>query len=304
MKGIKVGASTALCPEVTMYLNKSFDKIIVHNFSTPTGILAINYLKIHSIGYYIESDGGFIKTEHRWKRIFKSILLNGAIKYFSTAEANDDYFISYNIPQNRIVRYPFTSIYNQDVLSSVLSVEEKRNIKNQLGITEKTVVLAVGRIIPIKGYDILIEASKLLSKDVGIYIVGGKAPQEYVTEIEQHKLFNIHFVDFQLKGVLSQYYMAADMFVHPTRSDVWGLVINEAMAKGLPIVTTNKCVAGLELVKDGINGHIVPANDKEALAKAIQDTLCDAQNMSVKSLKIIKNYTIEKMARIHFELLK
>lgn len=304
LKGIKVGISTALCPEVIKYLNKRFDRIIIHNFSTPTGIFAINYLKLRRIEYIVESDGGFVKIESKWKKEFKKTLLNGAIKYFSAAEINDDYFVNYGISKDRIVRYPFTSIYNHDILSAVPSQEEKKNIRSQLGMTEKVVVLAVGRIIPLKGYDILLEASKLLSDDIGIYIVGGNAPQEYIDEIEQSRLFNIHFVDFQLKESLSQYYMAADLFVHPTRSDVWGLVINEAMAKGLPVVTTDKCVAGLEMIENGINGYIVPVNNKDELAVAIKDTLFNIYEMSNESLKTIKNYTIEKMANSHFELLK
>lgn len=304
LKGVKVGVSTALCPEVVKYLDKRFDRIIIHNFSTPTGILAINYLKLRRIGYFVESDGGLIKSESKVKKEFKKRLLNGAIKYFSTAKINDDYFVNYGIPEERIVRYPFTSIYDCDVLSAVPSHEEKKSIRSRLGMTEKVVVLAVGRIIPLKGYDVLIEASKSLSKDIGIYIVGGSAPQEYVNEIEQNNLFNIHFVDFQIKESLSLYYLAADLFVHPTRSDVWGLVINEAMAKGLPVVTTDKCVAGIEMVKDGINGYVVPVDDKEELAKAIRDTLFDIQQMSDGSLKTIKDYTIENMANIHFELLK
>ena len=55
--------------------------------------------------------------------------------------------------------------------------------------------------------------------------------------------------------------MCADIFVHPTETDVWGLVINEAMAHGLPIITTDGCVAGLELVKNNDNGFIIPVNN-------------------------------------------
>lgn len=302
LKGINVGPSTALCLEVVKYLSKKYNRIIIHDFSTPTGILAINYLKLRKIKYFIESDGALIYAENKTKKLIKKILLNGAAKYLSTAEINDQYFANYDIPKNRIVRYPFTSISNRDILSSSISPEEKKNIRSQLGMHEKQVIIAVGRIIPLKGYDILIAAAKVLSKDIGIYIVGGEAPQEYITEIEKNNLYNIHFIDFQLKKTLVRYYDAADLFVHPSRSDVWGLVINEAMARGLPVVTTDKCVAGLELVKNGVNGYIVPVNDKEALAKGIQNVLSNTQAMSEESLKIIKNYTIENMAKRHFEL--
>ena len=52
------------------------------------------------------------------------------------------------------------------------------------------------------------------------------------------------------------YYQAADMLVFPTREDIWGLVINEAMANGLPTVSTDKCVAALEMIKQGENGRM------------------------------------------------
>ena len=53
----------------------------------------------------------------------------------------------------------------------------------------------------------------------------------------------------------------------PTREDIWGLVINEAMAYGLPIITTDNCLAGLELIKNEENGYIIPVNNTELLAQ-------------------------------------
>ena len=89
----------------------------------------------------------------------------------------------------------------------------------------------------------------------------------------------------------------------PTWSDVWGLVINEAMAYGLPIVTTDRCVAGVELVENGVNGYIVPARDRDALTEAVNRVLAeDYRTMGKAYLEKIRPYTIENMAKAHMEI--
>ena len=102
------------------------------------------------------------------------------------------------------------------------------------------------------------------------------------------------------------YYKAADLFVFPTREDIWGLVVNEAMANGLPIITTNKCVAGLELVKEGENGYIVPVEDEEALYQKIILLLSDDDKQELfanNSLRNIRKYSVEAMAVAHMKAL-
>ena len=99
---------------------------------------------------------------------------------------------------------------------------------------------------------------------------------------------------------ICEYMRAADLFVLPTRYDIWGLVINEAMASGLPVITTTKCVAGLELVENGKNGYVIEAEDTEALSCAI-NTMAEMDSdmqyaMGYYSLSKIHEYTIENMA--------
>ena len=79
------------------------------------------------------------------------------------------------------------------------------------------------------------------------------------------------------------------------------------MAYGLPIVTTDKCVAGLELVKDYENGFIVPVGNEKLLSNRINVILRDERlrvSMAKKSLEKIQRYTFENMARIHIEILR
>ena len=88
----------------------------------------------------------------------------------------------------------------------------------------------------------------------------------------------------------------------PTREDIWGLVINEAMSYGLPIVSTDRCVAAMELVENNVNGLIVPADDADALAKGIMHVLsADLREMGQQSMKKISGYTIEKMVEAHMD---
>jgi len=93
------------------------------------------------------------------------------------------------------------------------------------------------------------------------------------------------------------------VFVLPTREDIWGLVINEAMAYGLPVITTDRCVAGLELVEDGVNGFIVPVKDVKLLAEKMNELLAaDTAAMGAVSLDKVREYTIEGMVRAHKDI--
>lgn len=78
------------------------------------------------------------------------------------------------------------------------------------------------------------------------------------------------------------------------------------MASGLPIITTDRCVAGMELVVNGVNGYIVKVGDDAALAKNVTKILIEnsiANNMGRWSIKKISDYTIEKMADTYIKWL-
>lgn len=92
------------------------------------------------------------------------------------------------------------------------------------------VVLTVGQFIHRKGFDVLLEAWKDCSKDAELYIVGAEPTEEYQRIKEELELNNAYFVGFKTEDQLKQYYKAADLFVLSTREDIWGLVVNEAMA--------------------------------------------------------------------------
>lgn len=308
LKGKSINTDTAICFDVTDYVkDKSFDKIICANFTSPTGMIAIRYMKAHHIKYWLESDGGFAKSGEGIKEKIKKHFISGANGYFSTCDECDAYYIKYGADSRKLIRYPFTSLYESDILPQLIKNEEKTKIKAQLGMSESNIVLAVGQFIPRKGFDVLLKAANNLPKEIGVYFIGGVPTDEYLAYQKENELTNVHFVGYIAKSELALYYKAANIFVLPTREDIWGLVINEAMAFGLPVISTDRCAAARTLVADNRNGYIVPADNEYTLTERMMALLFDFEKQfefANQSLNVIRNYTIEKMAARHIDVLR
>ena len=303
LKGIKTGADNALCFEVITYLKKKYDVIVVGGYSTPTGMLAIEYLRLKKIPFYLNCDGGFIKQEKKISFIIKKHFIGSATYWLSSGKETNKYLKYYGAKEDKIFRYPFSSVREKDVMNNRLTGGEKKILKKELGISEEKVVVSVGQFIYRKGFDVLIKASEGLRGNVGVYIIGGKPTEEYINLSNQYKGANVHFVEFCDKETLKKYYQVAECMAFPTREDIWGLVINEAFANGLPIVSTDKCIAALELV--GEAGIIIRSEDEKMLCEAISKILGNEdvqKNMSRLAIEKATKYTIEKMAYKHIKI--
>lgn len=293
-----------ICPEIISWLKKDFDRIVIWGYSKPTELLALLYLKVCRIPYVMEVDGGLIRQDGKLAKMVKTWAVRGASLYLSSGKATTDYLVYYGAEAERVRNYPFSSWYERDFPEAIPTLQDKILLRQKLGIAEEKVCLSIGQFIPRKGFDVLMKAAQNLPKTVGIYIVGSEPTEEYLQMQKDYGLFNVHFVGFQKKASLSDYYSASDFFVLPTREDIWGLVINEAMAFGLPVVTTDHCVAGLCLVQDGVNGYIVPAGDSKLLLEAMENVLSgDMETMGRASLNAIDGYTIDNMAKVHAQIL-
>lgn len=285
----------------------SQDLIVVTNYAYFTELVALLYIKGRGFPYCLEIDGGIIRKEKPLLKAFKKFLINNARAYISPSTSSDDYLAYYGADREIIYRYPFTSLFENDIIGRVPTDLEKMEYKKNLGVKEEKMVLSVGQFIHRKGFDVLLKATTQLPGEYGFYFVGGEPLPEYLDYVNKNELDNVHFVSFKSKDELRPYYLASDLFVLPTREDIWGLVINEAMACGLPVITTDKCVAGLELVENHVNGFIVSVERVDVLAQRIEDVLSHDQlaaSMAKAGLEKIRPYTIENMAQRHLEIFR
>ena len=154
--------------------------------------------------------------------------------------------------------------------------------RRELGLTDKRVILYVGRIEPLKGLDILIKAASMLhdAANAKLIIVGGGPEDD--TEMERLKSLasQLDISDIvSFTGAVSQehlptYYSAADVFVLPSWYESFGLVALEAMSCGTPVVVSR--VGGLRtFVENGKTGYLVPWRCPEAFARSMDMLLAN-----------------------------
>ena len=285
----------------------SYDLAIIGVYTEKTAMLAMLYSKFKNIPIALEVDGGIKGSGKGLKELVKKFLLSIPTWYLSPGAFADEYLKFYGAKQEEIYRYPFTSSFASELLDKPPSFEEKSELRNELEMPEEKIVISVGQFIHRKGNDVLMKAAHILNDpSIGFYIIGGEPTEEYLALKEKLGLDNLHFVDFKIKSELAKWYKAADLFVLPTREDIWGLVVNEAMQFGLPVITTDRCVAGLELVKDNENGFVVSTDNPKAIADKIPLVFNDSathKKMSQASIEKISGHTIEEMVNCHVRIL-
>jgi glycosyltransferase involved in cell wall biosynthesis len=102
-----------------------------------------------------------------------------------------------------------------------------------------------------------------------------------------------------LEEELAQRYVEADVFALLSRHETWGVVVNEAAASGLPLVLSDRVGAAHDLLRDGENGYLVPADDVSAAADALSRLAADEdlrRRMGERSQELVRAWTYDASA--------
>ncbi len=284
---------------IKMAINQKSDHVIVSNYNNLNIIIYIFYCIILNRKYILNIDGGIInETENKIKYYFKKFLISHAEIYLSPSCESDKFLLFYGASKEEIHRYPFTSIFKEDI--EIINEKDKKQFKKNLGYESKSNIISVGQLINRKGFDILISNWPKHRKDLFLTIVGsGELKNILIDQINELDIKNIQILDFMETNDLFNHYRASDLFILLTREDIWGLVINEAMSKGLPCITTTKCISGLELIEES-TGTVLELNDDFDLESIIDSNL---SKLNTNVLRKINKYTIENMAINVYETL-
>jgi len=175
---------------------------------------------------------------------------------------------------------------------------DREELRKQWGL-KGPVILFVGRLTPGKGIFELLEAFERMPYpgEATLLVVGdGPAAAACRARCRSGLRRAVCFAGFRDQEALPRFYAMADLFVLPSRYDPWGLVLNEAMAAGLPVVGTAAAGASKDLIRDGENGYVFDAGDTERLSRVLGALAGDAalrERMGRQSRQIIEGYRPE-----------
>jgi len=167
------------------------------------------------------------------------------------------------------------------IAASALSNGDRRQVLQKVGApTNNPVVLYASKFQKRKHPDDLLKAIAAL-RDKGLectlLMVGsGEMRRELEELVDALTLDNVCFAGFVNQSELPRVYGACDVFVLPSENEPWGLIVNEVMCAGLPIVISDEVGCVPDLVKHGDNGFLFKAGDVEGLARALAPLLADA----------------------------
>lgn len=245
----------------------------------------------------------FDKQRNLLKEFFKRNLLKIFDYAFCVGTAQINYLKTLNFNIERIFKVSWYAVDSEQILAAFSESFAKRiDTIEKLNLMNKNFIYA-GRLSAEKNLKTLISAFKEVKnnggKDWGLIIVGDGADREELEKIVRvQNIPNVFFAGGVFWKDVPKYYALSDVFILPSLSEPWGLVVNEAMICGLPVIVSEKA-GSAELIKENENGFIFNPNDKSGLISIMlkfTNNEVDAKKMSESSKNMIKNYSPKKSA--------
>lgn len=217
-----------------------------------------------------------VKTEI--KRLAYPLLLRAFDGALYVGERNRDYFRHYAYPEAQLFHSPHCIDTERFALAA--TTESRQRLRARLGIGEReAVLLFAGKLIPFKRPLDLVDAVALLRRDgrnARVLVAGSGQLEPDLTKRAAELGVTIDLLGFQNQSEMPAAYAAADLLALPsTARETWGLVCNEALASGTPIIVSDQAGCAPDLARDGRVGRSYAMGDVAALAKACAATLSD-----------------------------
>jgi glycosyltransferase involved in cell wall biosynthesis len=279
------------------------DAILCGGYNYPAFWEALAWAKLHSARFvaWIESTSRDQRNPSVVAEFIKRRFVGSCDSFAVPGKSAFEYVRSMGVPAERIHTAP-NAVDNLRFAGLARSAREREaQCRAELGLPPRYFVYA-GRVTREKGVFQLLEAYTRLQPElrsqVGLVLVGEETAKDELMMKNAAKIYPgaVVFPGFAQRDQLAAFYALAEALVFPTLSDTWGLVVNEAMACGLPIIASDVAGCAADLVREGENGYVIPAANVDKLVEAMTALARDPQltsRMGERSARLIQAFSPE-----------
>jgi glycosyltransferase involved in cell wall biosynthesis len=277
--------------------NWKANAIMVYGWNFKSHLKAIRFFK-NKIPVLFRGDSTLLDEKPGLKKILRRIFLKFIYSYVDIAlyagVANKAYFVAHGFNEKQLVFMPH-AIDNKRFAAGEENIAKGEALREKLSIPKKALVfLFAGKLDDNKNTALLISAFLDSNNDESYLLIVGNGNQEIFLKSKYEHKNNIRFLDFQNQQNMPSLYACANVFVLPSKSETWGLAVNEAMAAGNAIILSDACGASFNLVRNGENGFVFKSNNEASLKNALQLLMNDTHKtvlMGQNSILKIKDYS-------------
>jgi glycosyltransferase involved in cell wall biosynthesis len=249
------------------WINKFKPNVVnLPGYYEPAMNLVLFYCRLKGIKVVISADSTEGDNANVWWReAIKKFIVTKAQGFFCYGSKSAEYIYKLGmkpkhilVANNAVDNQRVESVYNEAMLDRK-SIKEGYNLR-------KYNFIYVGRLISVKNLDNLLVAYKpLANTEWGLIILGDGSEEEKLKQyVSDNHLDGVKFIVGQAWYDVPKILALGDVFILPSYSEPWGLVVNEAMSCGMPVIVSNKCGSAYDAVKEDQNGYIFdPYNVQE-----------------------------------------
>lgn len=295
---------------------QSFDAVLIHSYATRLSLFAYGGAIASRTPVLLRTESELLRRRSWWVEALKRLVLTPLFALTAgvlvIGKMNRSFFEAYGVDASRHFFTPYSVDNTYFAHQRELVRGSRCALRHRHGWADDVVVVGFsGKLIPGKRVEDLIDAVAVLQDEglrTGLLIIGdGPSRPDLEERVRAGRLKWTVFAGFKNQSEISASYACLDVFVLPSGSETWGLVVNEAMVFGLPVVATTMVGASADLVEQGRNGHVFEAGHVDGLVQALRQLITSPETrrrFGEHSETIVQRYSYDACLRGILEALR
>lgn len=295
------------CPTLIARI-KTFEPnaLLFFGWNLKSHLLAIHYFN-GRIPVWFRGDSTLLDETKNFKTLFRRMILKKIYSYvdkvFYVGKASKAYFLKHDLLPIQLIYAPHAIDNQRFDKNTTIDYDAKASQwRHELGYKdEDLVVVFAGKFEDKKQPEFLIQAfekaNEYREKPIKLLLVGNGPLEKYLKEIS-HKNRHIKFLPFQNQTQMPLVYRLGAILCLPSKGpgESWGLVVNEAMASGKPVIVSDKVGCAEDLIKHQINGYCFRSDKQDDLIEILRElSLSELHLLGAHAYSHIQNYNFKNI---------